>query len=35
MGADQLALSRETFALSYGSCSFDEQIADLLKLGII
>ena len=30
---DELALARDTFALSYGSCSFDEPIADLRALG--
>ena len=29
----QLAKVRETFALSFGSCSFDEPMADLAKLG--
>ncbi len=30
-----LAKVRETFALSYGSCSFDEPIEDLAKLGLL
>jgi len=31
----QLALARERFALSFGSCSFDEPIADLDALGLL
>ena len=31
----QLAHFRETFALSFGSCSFDEPIADLAKLKLL
>lgn len=31
----QIALARETFALSFGSCSFDEPVADLKALRII
>lgn len=31
----QLAEAREGFALSYGSCSFDEPIEDLKKLGLV
>ncbi|MEX2220035.1 MAG: hypothetical protein WD749_14890 [Phycisphaerales bacterium] len=31
----QLAKAREAFALSYGSCSFDEPVADLRKLGLL
>ena len=30
-----LAKVRETFALSYGSCSFDEPFEDLAKLGVL
>lgn len=30
-----LAKVRETFALSYGSCSFDEPLEDLAKLGLM
>jgi hypothetical protein len=33
--ATELASVRETFALSYGSCSFDEPIDDLKKLGLL
>lgn len=31
----QLAAVREAFALSYGSCSFDEPVDDLKKLGLL
>lgn len=31
----ELAQARESFALSYGSCSFDEPIEDLTTLGLI
>lgn len=31
----QLAHTRETFALSYGSCSFDEPVQELRALGLI
>ena len=31
----QLAEARERFALSFGSCSFDEPIADLKRLGLL
>lgn len=31
----QIAKVRETFALSFGSCSFDEPIQDLTKLGLM
>ena len=31
---DALATSRSTFALSFGSCSFDEPIAELKELGL-
>lgn len=31
----QIAHARETFALSYGSCSFDEPVEDLKKLGLL
>ena len=31
----QLAKTREAFALSYGSCSFDEPVDDLKKLGLL
>lgn len=31
----QLAQAREAFCLSYGSCSFDEPVADLAKLGLM
>lgn len=31
----QLAKARESFALSYGSCSFDEPVDDLKKLGLL
>ncbi len=30
-----LARSRESFALSYGSCSFEEPVADLKQLGLL
>ncbi len=33
--ATELAMVRETFALSYGSCSFDEPIDDLKSLGLV
>lgn len=33
--AGELAVVRETFALSYGSCSFDEPIDELKKLGLL
>jgi hypothetical protein len=33
--ATELARVRETFALSYGSCSFDEPIADLKEMGLM
>ncbi|MBL8763404.1 MAG: hypothetical protein JNM07_03955 [Phycisphaerae bacterium] len=32
---DRLARSRHRFALSYGSCSFDEPLADLRSLGVL
>jgi hypothetical protein len=31
----QIALARERFALSYGSCSFDEPVEDLGRLGLL
>ncbi len=31
----QAAKARETFALSYGSCSFDEPVEDLQRLGLL
>jgi hypothetical protein len=31
----QLAKTREAFALSYGSCSFDEPVDDLKRLGLV
>lgn len=31
----QIAHARETFALSYGSCSFDEPVQDLKTLGLL
>jgi hypothetical protein len=31
----QIAHARETFALSYGSCSFDEPMRDLKGLGLV
>lgn len=31
----QLAACRESFALSYGSCSFDEPVEELTKLGLL
>ncbi len=31
----QIAKVRETFALGFGSCSFDEPIEDLVKLGLV
>jgi hypothetical protein len=31
----QISLAREAFALSYGSCSFDEPIDDLDRLGLL
>ncbi|MBX3376732.1 MAG: hypothetical protein KF678_06985 [Phycisphaeraceae bacterium] len=31
----QIAKAREAFCLSYGSCSFDEPVADLQKLGLL
>lgn len=33
--APTLARARETFALSFGSCSFDEPVEDLRRLGIL
>lgn len=33
--AEQVALARETFALSYGSCSFTEPVDDLKSLGLL
>ncbi|HLO42032.1 MAG TPA: hypothetical protein VK176_13480, partial [Phycisphaerales bacterium] len=30
-----VALARESFALSFGSCSFDEPVEDLKKLGLL
>ena len=33
--AADLGIARETFALSFGSCSFTEPVEDLLKLGLI
>jgi hypothetical protein len=35
LDAIQLAEAREHFALSFGSCSFDEPIADLKRLGLL
>ena len=35
LGATQLAETREAFALSYGSCSFDEPVQDMIKLGLL
>lgn len=34
LSAEQVGLTRETFALSYGSCSFTEPCDDLKKLGL-
>lgn len=31
----QIARAREAFCLSYGSCSFDEPVADLQRLGLL
>jgi hypothetical protein len=31
----ELAEARETFAVSFGSCSFEEPVADLVKLGLL
>jgi cell division FtsZ-interacting protein ZapD len=33
LGIMELAKLRETFALSFGSCSFDEPLADLRSIG--
>lgn len=35
LDATQLAKARESFALSFGSCSFDEPVEDLGKLGLL
>jgi hypothetical protein len=35
IAADDLALTRETFALSFGSCSFTEPVNDLCALGLL
>lgn len=35
MDTTQLARARETFAHSFGSCSFDEPVADLESLGLL
>ncbi len=32
---EQIALGRERFALSFGSCSFDEPVEDLQSLGLV
>lgn len=32
---EHLALAREEFALSFGSCSFEEPVADLIRLNIL
>ncbi|MBX3385438.1 MAG: hypothetical protein KF768_02595 [Phycisphaeraceae bacterium] len=32
---EQLAHTRETFALSYGSCSFDEPVSELCAMGVL
>jgi hypothetical protein len=34
-GVDDIALARSQFALSFGSCSFDEPVDDLQKLGVL
>lgn len=33
--ADEVAKAREAFALSFGSCSFEEPVDDLAKLGLL
>ena len=35
LGDAELAEAREGFALSYGSCSFDEPVEDMKKLGLL
>ncbi|MFM9957457.1 MAG: hypothetical protein ACKVZJ_05245 [Phycisphaerales bacterium] len=35
LAIDRLALVRESFATSFGSCSFDEPVADLRALGLL
>jgi len=35
LGSTQLAETREAFALSYGSCSFDEPVRDMSGLGLL
>lgn len=35
VGVTDVALARESFALSFGSCSFDEPIEDLRKLSLL
>ncbi len=35
LSLDELALARDTFALSFGSCSFEEPIADLRALRLL
>ncbi len=35
ISADELGETRETFALSYGSCSFDEPVSELRSIGAL
>ena len=35
LSVEQVDKAREMFALSYGSCSFDEPVAELRSLGLI
>jgi hypothetical protein len=35
LDASEIARARETFALSFGSCSFDEPLEDLRRLGML
>lgn len=35
LGTPRIALARENFASSFGSCSFDEPVADLKALGLL
>ena len=35
LACEEIASARQSFALSFGSCSFDEPTSDLKALGII
>jgi hypothetical protein len=35
LNEDDLAATRERFAISFGSCSFEEPVADLQQLGLL